>query len=77
MRAACRKFLNKVQRPSRERYRLGSDFIDALGELRALFGIHVARLACAYDIDVEKDLASILPPEPEEDDSKRRKTKAK
>jgi hypothetical protein len=77
MRAACRKFLDKVQRPSRKRYWLGPDFIDALGELRALFGIHVARLACAYDLEVEKDLASILPPEPEVDEPKRRKTKAK
>lgn len=77
MRAICRKFLDKVQRPSRGRIYLVPDFIDALGELRALFGIHVARLACAYDLEVEKELASILPPEPEEDETKRRSTKGK
>jgi hypothetical protein len=76
MRATCRKFLDKVQRPSRKRYWLGPDFIDALGQLRAIFGVHVARLACAYDLEVEKDLASILPPEPEQDETKTRRAKA-
>jgi hypothetical protein len=75
MRATCRKFLDKVQRPPRKRYWLEPEFIDALGELRALFGIHVARLACAYDLELEKDLTSILPPEPEQYETKRRRTK--
>ncbi|NIS69145.1 MAG: hypothetical protein GTO12_09390 [Proteobacteria bacterium] len=66
MRSACRKFLDEVQKPRGRRYLLGPHFISCLGELRALFGIHVARLACAYDLELENDLASILPPEPDE-----------
>jgi hypothetical protein len=38
----------------------------ALGELRAIFGIHIAQLAVKYGIDVEYELASILPIEDEE-----------
>jgi hypothetical protein len=67
MRSACRRFLDDIQKPRGRRHWLGSDFIKSLGELRALFGIHVARLACAYDLAVEKELASILPPEPDDD----------
>jgi len=36
-------------------------FGDALGELRGTFGIHVARLAAQYGLDIEDELASILP----------------
>lgn len=38
----------------------------AIGELRGIFGLHVALIASRYGIDVEKDLASILPPEDDE-----------
>ncbi len=67
MRSACRRFLDNIQKPRGRRHWLGPDFINGLGELRALFGIHVARLACAYDLTAEKELASILPPEPDDD----------
>lgn len=51
----------------RRRVRLASwEFNGAVGELRGVFGIHIAQLAAQYGIDVEDDLASILPP-PEED----------
>lgn len=40
-------------------------FNGALGELRGVFGVHLARLAVAYGIDVEDDLGSILPGEDE------------
>jgi hypothetical protein len=33
--------------------------------LRALFGIHIARIACAYDLEVDSHLVGILPPEPD------------
>ena len=33
----------------------------ALGELRAVFGIHIGQLAVKYGIDIEDELASILP----------------
>lgn len=42
-----------------------------LGELRGVFGIPIARISAAYGIDVEEDLAAILPEDPtadEEDD---------
>lgn len=36
-------------------------FFTALGAFRATVGLHVAQLAAHYDIDVEGDLASVLP----------------
>jgi len=33
----------------------------ALGELRATFGAHIAALAYQYCLDIEPELASILP----------------
>ncbi len=74
MRAACRKFFDDFQKLPDRRYLLGPHFINSLAELRTLFGIHVARLACAYDLEVENELASILPPVPE-DDIKKTKTR--
>lgn len=38
----------------------------ALGELRGFFGVHVARLAVQHGLDVEDDLAAILPAADEE-----------
>jgi len=68
MRAACRKFLDRIGRDDAI-IRFGGhmghwaswEFNGSLGELRGVFGIHVARLAASYGIDVEDDLASILP----------------
>lgn len=71
MRAACRKFLNTVQDGERGRdiIRYGHHhdhwaswkFNGALGEMRGVFGIHIAMLATEYGLDVEDELASILP----------------
>jgi len=71
MRAACRNFLNKVQRIEAGRvvvsiyHRNAGEgaayFFAALGELRAVFGIHIAQIAVKYGIDIEESLASILP----------------
>jgi hypothetical protein len=69
MRAACRKFLDHVQERSPELVRHGWhhghwaswDFNAALGELRGVFGIHVAQIAALYRLDVEQGLSSILP----------------
>jgi hypothetical protein len=41
-------------------------FYDALGELRAVFGVHVAQLSAKFGIDIEDDLATILPALPVE-----------
>lgn len=66
MRAACRKYLNEVSNQSRPRFQYREfETFAALGELRALFGIHVAQLAVKYGIDIEEELASILPIEDE------------
>jgi hypothetical protein len=64
MQAACRRFVNENQSP-RSGYGppYEAQLHSTLGELRALFGIHIARIACAYDLEVEAHLEGILPPE--------------
>jgi hypothetical protein len=69
MRAACRKFLDRVQGQDREVVPFANQhchwaswvFMDALGQMRGEFGIHIAQLAVRYGLDVEKDLATIIP----------------
>jgi hypothetical protein len=68
MRAQCRKFLDE-QSPnfrsllSHRLHEGDPEFFVALGELRAIFGAHLAALAYHYKIDVEPELAAIMPPE--------------
>ncbi|MEW5423267.1 DUF6650 family protein [Amorphus sp. 3PC139-8] len=77
MRASCRKFLSgdfpEFRNADYYRHRHGNDprefdsgFFVALGELRASFGQNIAELSSLYQIDLEPELASILPPEIEE-----------
>ena len=68
MRAACRKFLDSVQSDDRiVRYgaHLGHfaswEFNGAVGELRGVFGVYLAQIAAQYGLDIEDELASILP----------------
>lgn len=69
MRAACRKFLGTVEADQGQIIQFGAShghyaswvFNGAVGELRGVFGIHVAALAASHGLDVEDDLASILP----------------
>lgn len=70
MRAACRKFLDTVGAGGRsEIVRFGAhrghwaswEFNGALGELRGVIGVHVARIAAQHGLDVEDALAAILP----------------
>lgn len=69
MRAACRKFLNTVQNDEKEIITFGLQpghyaswiFLPAIGELRGVFGVHLAIIAAHYGLDVEGELASILP----------------
>ncbi|MEM6749686.1 MAG: DUF6650 family protein [Planctomycetota bacterium] len=69
MRAAARGFLNRTQFPDREivlHARDGSHyaswvFRDALGQMRGVFGVHIAQVATRYGLDVEDELARILP----------------
>ena len=79
MRSACRRFLRLTQKPPRASYRIG-EIISHLGELRALFGLHLAKIACAYDLALGRHLETILPPEreePNEDEKKKPKRKRK
>ena len=37
------------------------EFNGAVGELRGVFGVHIARIAVAHGLDIEDDLATIIP----------------
>ena len=79
MRSACREFLDQVGMKGEEiwlptggplRNRNGMDdfqFNQALGKLRGLFGLHVGAIAAKFELDIEDELATILPPPPDED----------
>lgn len=58
MRAACREYLDDARE-----HHGHHDTSIGLGRLRALFGLQIAFLAIQYGIDLEDDLASIVPPE--------------
>jgi hypothetical protein len=65
MRSACRKFLDftrdDIDLDWVHGFTMMMSFGTALGELRGIFGIHIARISAAYGIDVEEQLATILP----------------
>jgi hypothetical protein len=68
MRAACRKFLTdtrrlhvNLSRPLTPGHFQASVFEIALGELRGVFGLHIAQTAVKYGLDVEDQLARTLP----------------
>jgi hypothetical protein len=65
MRASCRKFMTQTQDNPRggHHWHMEGLIWQALGELRAIFGLHIARIACAYDLEVEEQLIPILPAE--------------
>ena len=60
MRTGCRKFCKDVKRPKKKNSFTPS-FLFSLSELRSLFGNHIARIACAYDLDIDADLVELLP----------------
>jgi len=68
IRAACRTFLGQPRADFRNLYprdfgldRHGAGFFTALGELRARIGVQIAILAVRYEIELEAELASIVP----------------
>lgn len=69
MRAACRKFLDRVGTDGRNTILYANHpghyeswtFYSALGELRGTFGVHLAKIAAQFKLDMEDGLASILP----------------
>lgn len=74
MRAACWKFLDRVGTDGLQgiRYASGGGFQSwtfgsAVGELRGTFGIHLAKIAAQFHLDVEDKLASILPADADAD----------
>jgi len=60
MRAACRKFMDEVGEEKRGWRSYDPMFFTALGEMRAVFGIHIAQLCVKYGIDIEGDIATIV-----------------
>lgn len=73
MRAACRKFVDTVQKSGGviiidNLFEGGPDaweFFSALGELRATIGLHLSIIAASHKIDIQGDLEKIVPPEDE------------
>lgn len=69
IRAACRAFLDHAPGAKQpielhDRYSMQTlHFFMLLGELRATIGQHVALMAVKWEIDVERDLARVLPKE--------------
>jgi len=69
MRTSCRKFLDTIGVKYGDIVRFAFHnghwaswvFLGALGELRGVFGIHLAKIAAQYKIDIEDDLSAILP----------------
>jgi hypothetical protein len=68
MRAACRRFLDTIQAASppqvfHPHWNHGQqEFFTALGELRSAIGLRIGILAAMYGLDLEDDLATLLPP---------------
>lgn len=69
MRAACRKFLERVGTDGREVILYANyhghwaswTFYSALGEMRGVFGVYLAKIAAEFRLDIENRLAEILP----------------
>ena len=70
MRAACRKFVDAAG-PNADNFHPGwpenSRFVVSLGELRTLIGVQVARIAAQFDLPIEEELKTIVPPTDEDD----------
>jgi hypothetical protein len=66
MRSACRKFLDSAQRLDRglsfsHKSYDAWVFYSSLGEMRGIFGFCLPQILLSYGLDIEKDLATILP----------------
>lgn len=73
MRAACRRFI-EAGGPDGTHFRQyrqvepSSKFSLALGDFRSRMGFYIAALGLRYEVEVEEDLAAILPPTPTPED---------
>lgn len=66
MRSACRKFLDSSQTLHRELSFSHNSydswiFYSSLGEMRGTFGLCLSQMIISFGLDIEKDLAVILP----------------
>jgi hypothetical protein len=75
MAAAARAFLDRMEEfhrvPGELRslgYGQSMAFNDALGQMRGVFGVHIAFLASRYDVPIRGHLGRILPSLPDEND---------
>jgi hypothetical protein len=60
MAGACRKFLS-FEQTEKDWQAFDPRFSDALGQMRAIFGEHIAFIAAKYKIDLKDELENILP----------------
>ena len=73
---ASRRFLDRVQSRDDPDYRAVNssghwrswEFLDALGQMRGIFGVHLAIVAARYSLEVHGGLVAILPDEARSDD---------
>jgi hypothetical protein len=51
-----------VQYANVQDHSASNTFYSELGELRGVFGIHIARIAAQFKLEIDDRLATILPP---------------
>lgn len=68
MRKACNKFLSSFPQNKQDKCKYcheGTEeywcFVSSIGELRGIFGIMIGQIAKSYGLDVEDELAQIIP----------------
>jgi hypothetical protein len=74
--AASRRFVDRMRRDGGHDYDAAAswghwrswEFQDALGQMRGIFGVHLAIIAARYDLTVRGGLQDILPAETRQDD---------
>lgn len=74
--AASRRFLDRMGRDGGHDYDAAAswghwrswDFQDALGQMRGIFGVHLAIIGARYDLTIKGGLQDILPAEARSDD---------
>lgn len=76
--AACRRFLDKIGADggpdydamrSHGHYR-SWEFLNGLGQMRGVIGVHLAMIAARFDLEIEGSLRDVLPSEPSDSDLK-------
>jgi hypothetical protein len=68
MRRAARRFMDKGGSDGVNFLQDRERFLVAVTELRITFGFYIAALASKYHIEIDEDLASILPPQADTED---------